>query len=142
MARRAIVVSAALVLSLAGCGGGSYVTAPVSGQVLLDGRPLPNAMVMFVPEASAGAKDPVPSAVGTTGDDGRYSLVLQSGAKKTGAVVGKHKVMITLGAQGGAIETQRTFHRQLPERFNRKTVLECEVPAGGRNDANFDLQSK
>jgi hypothetical protein len=142
MARRTIPLSFVLVLSLAGCGGGSHETAPVSGQVMLDGKPLANAMVMFVPEAGAGAKDPVPSAVGTTGDDGRYSLVLQSGAKKTGAVVGKHKVMITLGAQGSANETQRAFHKQLPERYNRKTILECEVLAGGRKDANFDLQSK
>jgi hypothetical protein len=142
MARRATLVAVVLALAPAGCGGGSYQTAPVSGQVLLDGKALPNAMVMFVPETTSGAKDPVPSSVGTTGEDGHYSLVLQSGANKDGAVVGKHKVVITLGAGGGSTEAKRTLHKQLPERYNRKTELVCDVPAAGRNDANFDLKSK
>jgi hypothetical protein len=119
-----------------------YKTAPAAGRVTLDGKALPNATVEFVPVAGAGDKEPLPSSVGTTDGDGRYSLVLASGGKTTGAVVGKHTVIITLGAQGGPADGKPTFHKQLPQRYNRKTTLTCEVPAGGREDANFDLKSK
>jgi hypothetical protein len=143
MTPRACLFSFVLVLLLAGCGGRSVKTTPVSGRVTLDGKPLPDAMVMFVPAvgASPADQDPLPSSVGTTDGDGRYSLVLNSGGKANGAVVGKHKVIITLGSQGSSSETKRTFHKQLPQRYNRKTELECEIPPDGRNDANFDLKS-
>jgi hypothetical protein len=141
MTLRAYLVLVVPALLLAGCGGGSFKTAPVSGQVTLDSKPLAHATVMFVPLAGAAGKNPPPSSVGTTDEDGHYSLVLNSDSKNiiTGAVVGKHKVIILLGAQGGANDTKPTFHKQLPERYNRKTQLECDVPADGRADANFPL---
>jgi hypothetical protein len=141
MMPRARPVWVVLVLLPAGCGGGSYKTAPVSGRVMLDSKPLANAMVQFVPVAGAGEKEPLPSSVGTTDENGRYTLVLTAGSKAnaSGAVVGKHRVLITLGAKGGSTDTEPTFHKQLPQRYNRKTKLECEVPAKGRDDANFDL---
>ena len=140
MKPRAWLVLAALALLLAGCGG-AYKTAPVSGRVTLDGRPLPDATVMFVPGGGAADKDPLPSSAGATGDDGRYSLTLMGGKTK-GAVVGKHKVIIVLGARSASHDTAPTFHKQLPEQYNRKTVLECDVPATGREDANFALTSQ
>jgi hypothetical protein len=130
-----------LAVLLAGCGGVSYRTAPVSGRVTLDSKPLPGALVQFVPEGGT-ATAPLPSSVGTTDEDGRYTLVLNGGGNAPGAVVGKHKVMITLGAQGGANEAARTFHKQLPARYNRQTELVCDVPAAGRGDADFGLRSK
>jgi hypothetical protein len=139
---RAVLVCFALALLSAGCGGVSYKTAPVSGRVTLDGRPLPNATVEFIPEVGAGEKAPPPSSVGVTDGGGRYSLVLADVRKSDGAVVGKHRVLITLGPQAAANDARPTFHRQLPEKYNRKSTLACEVPAGGRQDANFDLKSK
>jgi hypothetical protein len=129
-----------LALLLAGCRSGP-ATPPVSGRVTLDGKALANATVQFVPVAAAGDRGPQPSSVGITDEAGRYSLMLDNGSKKTGAVVGKHKVMITLGARPTTSDTKPTFQKQLPAQFNRKTELECEVPAKGRDDANFDLKS-
>jgi hypothetical protein len=146
MVRRDWTVAVLLALLLAGCGGGSpYKTAPVSGRVTLDNKPLAHATVMFVPDSGPGAnKEPPPSSVATTEEDGHYSLVLSAGSKSNGAVVGKHKVVISMGSQVSSADTKRTFHKQLPEKYNRidKTTLGCEVPAGGRDDANFDLKSK
>jgi hypothetical protein len=130
---------AVLALLLAGCQG--LKVPPVQGRVRLDGRPLPNATVQFVPVTGAGDQVPRPSSVGTTDEEGRYSLVLDNRSKTPGAVVGKHKVIILLGARPAAGETQPTFHQQLPARYNRKTELECDVPQSGRDDANFDLRS-
>jgi hypothetical protein len=137
---RAGLFWAVLALALAGCGGGqSYKTAPVSGRVTVDSKPLAKATVMFVPVAGSGEKDSLPSSVGLTDADGRYSLVLNVGSKPSGAVVGKHKVMIFFGAEAGADDTKPTFHKQLPQKYNRKTELEREVPAAGL-EANFDLK--
>ena len=140
MTPRAGLVWAVLALALAGCGGGpSYKTAPVSGRVTVDGKPLAKASVTFVPVAGAGEKGPLPSSVGLTDADGRYSLVFNSDSKTSGAVVGKHKVMIFLGAAAGADDTKPTFHKQLPQKYNRNTELERDVPASGL-EANFDLK--
>ena len=131
----------ALVIALcAGCGSGGYKTVPVSGKVRLDGKPLADATLMFVPIVDGLSNDPPPSSVGTTNKDGNYDLVISSNAKRKGAVTGMHKVFITLGAKGASAETKRTYHRHLPAEYNRKTKLECEIPAGGRKDADFDLK--
>jgi hypothetical protein len=143
MRPRACLLSVALALLLAGCGGRPYKVAPVSGRVLLDGQPLAYATVQFVPAGGAAGQEPLPSSVGTTDQDGRYELTLNDASNTKGAVVGKHMVIIRLGAEASAHDTKPTFHKQLPERYNRKTTLECEVPPGGRDDANFDdLTSK
>ncbi len=42
---------AAILLAFAGCGPWRPATAKVSGVVLLDGEPVPEAAVTFVPEA-------------------------------------------------------------------------------------------
>jgi hypothetical protein len=125
----------------AGCGGGGAAKlAPVSGRVTLDDKPLPNASVTFVPEHMDPDKDPPPSSVGVTGPDGRYTLALNTEGKAAGAVVGKHKVMIIL-VPGETPDTKPTFHKQLPIRYHRNTELRCDVPEGGRDDANFNLKS-
>jgi hypothetical protein len=142
MAPRVCLVAFVGALFLAGCGGVSYKTAPVSGQVKLDGKPLAKASVMFVPDTFPGNKETLPSSGALTDDEGHYTLMLNSGSKTNGAVVGKHKVIIVLGAEVGANDTKPTFHKQLPEQYNRRTTLTCEVPAEGREDANFDLKSK
>jgi hypothetical protein len=129
-------------LLLAGCGGASHKTAPVSGQVKLDGKPLAYAAVEFVPVAGAGDKETPLSSLGTTDENGHYSLALTTGSKNQGAVVGKHKVIIFLTAQASAKDTRRTFHKQLPERYNRKTTLERDVPPEGTDKMDFDLTSK
>jgi hypothetical protein len=123
----------------AGCGSGP-TPVPISGRVTLDNKPLANATLQFVPVAAAKDNTTQISSVGTTGEDGRYSLTLNTDSNAKGALVGKYKVMITLGAQSTA-DARPTFHKQLPERYNRKTELECEVPAGGRDDADFALTS-
>jgi hypothetical protein len=140
MTARSCLLLGALAVLPAGCGGGP-TPVPVSGRVTLDNKPLANATLQFVPVAAAKDNTTQISSIGTTGEDGRYSLTLNTDGHAKGALVGKYKVMITLGAQSAA-DARPTFHKQLPERYNRKTELECEVPAGGRDDADFNLSSR
>jgi len=51
------------------CGCGSYKLAPVSGQVTVNGKPLPNAAVIFQPKR-AKTSTPGPGSYGKTDDQG------------------------------------------------------------------------
>jgi hypothetical protein len=70
------------VLLLAGCSRGGLTLGLVSGQVAVDGKPVKEGVILFVPERGPGASGPI--------DDGRY--VLTTRTPGDGAVVGRHKV--------------------------------------------------
>ncbi len=72
MFRSPLVASAVIALGgllLAGCGPSSDVPklAPVHGVVTMDGKPLANATVRFIPESGR-------PSVGVTDEQGRYEL--------------------------------------------------------------------
>jgi hypothetical protein len=77
-----------------GCGGPKL--GGVEGVVTLDGTPLPEVQVVFVPEP--GSAEGVGNAVGRTDSAGHYRL--QSGGNALdGAGIGKYRVTVTdLGA--------------------------------------------
>jgi hypothetical protein len=128
-----------LSLLLAGCGG-PYSVAPVSGRVTLNGQPLAKAAVVFQPVAVQGNINPGPGSGGFTDADGRYTLTL-TGKDTPGAVVGKHKVRITLVPQSDPNDDTSRPTRQLPGRYNRDTKLEFDVLRGGTRSADFELKS-
>ena len=77
---------ATLVVTLVvGCGQSGLELFPVQGQVMLDGKPLADAGVTFLP-AEKG-----PSASGTTDTDGRFELMTTN---SIGAIRGTHSVVI------------------------------------------------
>ncbi len=79
-----------IVLSLsAGCGQGLPL-ANVKGIVLIDGQPLPNVLVTFVPEA-AGASSPVRS-MGMSDAAGQFTLRAET--QQPGALIGTHRVTV------------------------------------------------
>lgn len=82
------VVFAALLTLSAGCGGGPQFAA-VEGVVTLDGKPLVDVEVQFIPDPTQGASGPPASAY--TDKDGRYRI---EATAKAGAVVGKHRVCL------------------------------------------------
>jgi hypothetical protein len=125
-----------LLFLLGGCGSDNL--APVSGTITMNGKPLANANVNFQPIGSDN-KEVGPGSYGKTDADGHYSLRLKS-TERPGAVVGKYKVSITMG-----VDSQSDANGQkdpIPGRFNANTKLECDVPAGGTDKADFSLDSK
>jgi hypothetical protein len=129
---------AVVLLAAVGCKG--EISAPVSGRVTLDGKPLANARVNFQPDED-GKVNPGPGSFAETDKDGRYSLELMDGGM--GAMIGKHRVMITKITSGTDPADDRTRQRnQVPRRYNLDTELTCTVPPGGRTDADFELHSK
>jgi hypothetical protein len=137
MLRRLPTVVVLAILS-AGCGGQSYKTAPVSGKVTLNGKPLADAAVMFQPIAS-GSISAGPGSEGRTDAEGRYTLSI-IGTKKQGAVLGKHKVRITMFEKDDPADDKPKRTKRLPPQYNRKTILEFEVTAGGSDSADFSLK--
>lgn len=115
---------------LVGCGGGSGADAElgtVTGQVTLNGQPLPQAEVQFVP--LKGGR----SSYGTTDDNGMYELVYSASAM--GAVIGSHEVRISGGetanldaaADADLIDTGVLA---VPPRFSDESELRFDVEPG------------
>jgi hypothetical protein len=143
-------ILAALALLAAGCSRGPYQVASVSGQVTLDGKPLPNAAVMFQPVAPEGNINPGPGSTGITDADGRYTLTLTRLDRAKGAVVGKHKVRIAAHddtPQDPSDDSPRRKPKKqlvkVPGKYNQvEALLEFDVPAKGTKEADFALTSR
>jgi hypothetical protein len=140
--RSAFCLLSFVVLLAAGCG--STKTAPVSGRITLNGKPLAKASVTFAPIGSKDKQEPGPSSAGITDADGRYSLTL-IGEEGNGAMIGKHKVRIALQEEVDTTVDEikpkdAAKLKQLPLKYNGQTTLEFDVPAGGTDKADFELK--
>jgi hypothetical protein len=102
----------------------------LTATVTLDGQPLPDATVQFVPEAFMASL--LQEATGKTGADGTVSAFTVGGAQVAGLQPGFYKVRIT--RDGGS---------QLPARYNTQTTLGFEVSGGrGARPPVFALASR
>jgi hypothetical protein len=141
---RVFVLLPLLLLLSLGCNKGPGKLVPVSGRVMMDGKPLVHATVTFAPLKSEG---PAPDAIGMTDDTGRYTLkTLASGESLDGAVVGKHKVRIALFDRTAAVKVEgktKVGVELVPSRYNTGSTMEFTVPPEGTDKADFlDLTSK
>jgi hypothetical protein len=136
--RKRVLVGAALVLVLVlGCGGRRFV--PVSGTVTMDGKPVAKATVTFMPVAEKKSLEAGESSTGKTNENGQFTLTSSRG--KNGALVGKHRVSISMQQSkvGESEERVRTVEL-IPTRYNENTELTFDVPSGGTDKADFPLK--
>lgn len=140
--------AASLALLLTGCG--DYKLAPLSGKITVEGKPVASLYVQFDPIGSGDKLNPGPASVGETDSAGHYRLRTVP-EERGGAVVGKHRVRVIAGIKAmdedailkAVLNKKRAAQvKHLPARFNDRTELTFEVPAGGANNANFDLSWK
>lgn len=121
-----------VLLLLCSCDSGPPL-GQVSGTVLLDGNPLPDARIIFQPQ------DGGPASHGETDAAGHYELIYAEG--QPGAIVGPHRVSvetyrIRLNEAGEAEE-----HPELvPQKYNAQSELSREVTAGAQT-IDFDLEN-
>ena len=120
---------------------------PVDGTVSMDGAPLANASVVFIP---AGATQGGPS-YGLTDEGGRYALEYQAGQK--GAPVGEFKVVCSkwvmpdgsdyVGVPGGPSPMDAGAKELLPAKYSEEyqTTLKATIPPGG-GTINLEVTSK
>jgi len=116
---------ATLFVVAVGCSASSE-TVPVHGIVLLDGRPLQNAEVIFQPEGKR-------ASIGKTDANGYYQLSFT--ANQSGGIVGMNRVIIS------KMDNSPNGKELLPSRYNLSTELVREVKDSGSNEFDFDLKS-
>ena len=126
-------------LAVAGCGGSNQAeTRKISGTVTLDGRPLTQGYVLFVPDKGLAAKGPIQS-------DGGYTLGTYGSAD--GAVLGTHRVAVVCREEAPpvqdkdlGIEIPRPGRSLIPDRYSDTATsgLTFEVTPDGPN--TFDIQ--
>lgn len=119
----------------AGCGSSGPEIAYVRGKVTMDGKPLGDATVVFVPENGrpAGAK---------TDAEGNYVLNFAQGRK--GAIPGTSTVRIMTFRDADQDENGNTIpaaRETVPSQYNTESTLTFEVEPKKTNVANFDLKS-
>jgi len=118
----ALVVVLTALLSLA-CTrtGPARPLFPVQGQVLLDGKPLVGALLVFHPIAATGADEIRPYA--QSGADGRFSVI-------GGAPAGEYRVVVQ-DARGGEEETRSDAVGALRGRSVRPPARYCDPSTSG-----------
>ena len=126
----------ALLLLTPGCGPGGPEIASVTGRVTMDGKPLPNATVLFIPENGrpAGAN---------TDADGNYVLNFTQGRR--GAIPGPNTIRIMTQRDAGQDDDGQTVPgspETVPAKYNTESTLTFTVEAKKNNVADFDLLSK
>lgn len=146
----AALATIAAILVSAGCGDGRVATAPVSGQVLVDGQPVAGAVVVLHPaeDASglaAGAEKLRP--MGHTDEDGSFAL--GTWKSSDGAPAGRWRATVEWYAANNA--TESTDPESAEAEVDRlggayadpaTSPLVVEVSSSGTTLAPFDLKSK
>jgi hypothetical protein len=136
-----------LALFLAGCGSSSR-TSPVTGVVLLDGKPLAGASIQFVPQGKGR------DATGETDQNGQF--VMSTFQPRDGMLAGEYKVVIAPptgaadttqhataeDAMAAASKAKPAAKSAFPEKYKRadQTPLTQTVPVQG--SLKFELSSK
>jgi hypothetical protein len=116
---------------------------PVNGTVTLDGKPLANAGVMFLPRETTRGN----ACLGITDASGKYVLKPERGGGE-GCQEGTFAVTISKmkdppPAAGEVAAAETGTEETLPARYwdSAHTVLSAKVPAGGAS-IDFQLDSK
>lgn len=132
-------VALAWVATFWGCGGSSSNLATVEGLVTLDGKPLTQGAVTFVPDAGR-------TAAGTIQSDGTFRL--RTVGEGDGARVGMNQVSITAydygGQSGPNFDVDRPQAKSLiPLVYGSPadSGLTFDVKPGVTNHAEFHLHS-
>ncbi|HWL10608.1 MAG TPA: hypothetical protein VNQ76_19535 [Planctomicrobium sp.] len=129
-------LSAAVVFATWGCSSKSADhpdLGTVTGIVTLDGAPLADAIIEFLPERGR------PSGA-LTDHEGRYKLAYTSDAQ--GAIVGTHSIRISTERYAPQPDGSTIpIPEKLPAKYHQKSTLTEEVKEGS-NQFNFELTSK
>jgi len=128
-----VVFATALLMVAAGCGGPGR--RAVAGGVTLDGQPLDEAVILFVPLNGDGRK------TGGRIEAGRYEL-----AKDVGLLPGRYRVEVAddppIDPSMRPDQVKPQPRRKLPVVYSTSSPLAVEVTADGPVDFSFDLSSK
>jgi hypothetical protein len=125
------ILACACLLVLSSC---ESKTGHVTGKIEVDGKPVENGSITFIPADGNG-----PTAGGII-ENGQYAADVPLGNMKVSIsyakVVGKKKIYPTPNSPEMPITKEA-----LPAKYNEKTELRYEVQPG-KNEKNFELSTK
>jgi len=123
-----------LLLSAIGCQFGSSEFGHVTGVVNINGQPVEDAVVTFVPVQGGRA------AMAITETDGTYELNYTPGVK--GAKIGENRVVLSTYSEP-SVDDNRVVDKGTPERFPPKYSQgeEVVVVESGENVFDFDVKA-
>lgn len=116
---------------LSGCGNSEV--GEVYGTVTLDGEPLPNAVIEFIPTDGEGR-----NSFGWTDEEGKYDM--QFARDRNGAWIGENKVLIST-ADVLDERDENGEDRYSPELVPEKYSNEVRTVEAGTNLIDFFLMS-
>ena len=128
-----------------GCGSKGDEGIPVAGNIAVDGTPVGNAAVVYIPQGSTAGN----GGVGMTDPTGRYTLTTPQG--KNGLPPGQYKVTVSLrlNPDGSAPDPnvppiESKARETLPAIYAdaQKTQLAATIAAGDKKSFDFDLKVK
>lgn len=137
------IVLGILLPFLCGCGGGGDgpERAAVRGTIWVDGRPLKNGSIKFVPTGATQG----PEAAAEV-KDGAYEL-----SSENGPIVGTVRVEIRDAVDPGFdLDDPQAFTRhgnkplpgpKIPTRYNQRSTLTRTVHAGESNEFDFKIET-
>lgn len=141
-------IAVAVLAITTGCGDSKFKFAPIEGSVTLDGQPITNARVVFMPQSRTDDGEAGPYSGGETDAEGHYSLASTDDTPRPGAVVGPHRIVISTKRSHRHPTELDTEVIDSPETIPavytnyRLTPLTFDVPAGGSTSADFSLESQ
>ncbi|QDV49864.1 DUF4198 domain-containing protein [Gimesia fumaroli] len=128
---------------LIGCGGNSEIpVVPVSGQITLDGQPLADVSISFVPQAeSVSSPDVGPGSMAKTDSEGRFTLITVDG--RDGAVVASHIIRIVPAIDDSSTPDDPGPRRELRlPKSAQDGSIRFQVPEDGTEQADFKLATR
>jgi hypothetical protein len=147
-----VLVLASLLVP-AGCSKTGPEFAEVEGTITLNGKPLPNAEVVFMSELADAKGAANPASSGYTDEKGRYSLWCNQ-ADTQGAVIGTYRVCVNdiaamplpameYGDDPAAARLHRPGPLRVPSRYSSsaKTPFKDVKIASGKMSLNFDVKT-
>ncbi|WP_146452857.1 hypothetical protein [Bythopirellula polymerisocia] len=133
---RCTVFAPLVIVIVVGCSNSDLPErAPVTGIVSLDGKPITQGKVTFVPDNG-------PAAIGMIDSTGRYVLATdRQGKGGDGAMVGHHRIRVIARSnmEPGAFSVSL-----IPDKYVEfaKSGLTAEVESGKENQIDLELFSK
>lgn len=115
-------------LSLTGCDSGAIKRHAVSGEVTLDGVPVAEGNILFLPADTDSGAD------GARIEDGHYACQVTPGSKRV-------RITADRLIPGKTDRTGMPPHEQyIPARYNQATTLKADIDKS--HDLDFKLTSK
>lgn len=128
------------IVSASGCGNDGPELAEVTGVVTVDGKPVPSAILTFVPTAGGSP------SYGGTDNDGKYRLMFTD--TKYGAMIGDHEVEIQTNKLSASEISEMKAEGQtvnenfvaIPKQYRKKGALTAKVERK-KNVIDFTLKT-